>query len=161
MSAPKPVARRLDQLRVAQKEAVGLSTGGDAMKARVGAKPEVDRPTLASQGIDKNLAHQARTLGAMSDDKFEAVVTQARDAVNRAVRSVVTTDDKADRRAERERDLGARKLALPLKRYGVIYADPPWHFQPYSSVSAQVRFRRYSGSRLSEPRRPFLTLADY
>jgi hypothetical protein len=32
-------------------------TGGDAMKARVGEKPAVrvsDRPTLASQGIDKN-----------------------------------------------------------------------------------------------------------
>jgi hypothetical protein len=42
------------------------------------------KPTLASQGIDKNLAHQARTLGALSDDKFEQVVSNARDAVGGA-----------------------------------------------------------------------------
>jgi hypothetical protein len=49
--------RRLDQLRVAQKEAVGLNQG----VRWVGDKPAEDaRPTLASQGIDKNLAHQAR-----------------------------------------------------------------------------------------------------
>jgi hypothetical protein len=42
------------------------------------------KPTLASQNIDKNLAHQARTLGALSDDKFEQVVSNARDAVGGA-----------------------------------------------------------------------------
>jgi hypothetical protein len=30
-----------------------------------------------------------------------------------------------------ELELGARQRALPDKRYGVIYADPPWRFQPY------------------------------
>jgi hypothetical protein len=40
---------------------------------------------LASQGIDKNLAHQARTLGALSEERFE-VVGDARDAVTRAVK---------------------------------------------------------------------------
>jgi N6-adenosine-specific RNA methylase IME4 len=124
--------RRIDQLRVAQKESVGLATGGDAMKARVGEKPEVDRPTLASQGIDKNLAHQARTLGAMSEEKFEEVVSDARDAVSRTVRHVVDQDTKAERRAEREIELAARQTALPDKRYGVIYADPEWRFEPYS-----------------------------
>jgi hypothetical protein len=44
-----------------------------------------DRPTLASQGIDKNLAHQARTLGALSDDEFERVISDAREASVRAV----------------------------------------------------------------------------
>jgi hypothetical protein len=62
--------RRLDQLRREKKETVGLADGGDAARTRVGKKPELDRPTLASQGIDKNLAHQARTLGALSDEKF-------------------------------------------------------------------------------------------
>jgi hypothetical protein len=112
--------RRIDQLRQAQKETIGLATGGDAMKARVGEKPEVDRPTLASQGIDKNLAHQARTLGAMSEEKFEEVVSDARDAVSRVVRHVVDQDTKAERRAEREIELAAKQAALPDKRYGVI-----------------------------------------
>ena len=52
--------RRLDQLRVAQKETVGLASGGDAMKSSGwSSKTQGRLPTLASQGIDKNLAHQA------------------------------------------------------------------------------------------------------
>jgi hypothetical protein len=48
-----------------QKETVGLATGGDAMKARVREKPEVDRPTLASQGIDKNGRQRDSTVGTL------------------------------------------------------------------------------------------------
>lgn len=131
--------RRLDQLRIAQKESVGLATGGDAMKARVIDKPELLRPTLASQGIDKNLAHQARTLGAMSDEQFEAKVVEAREAVTRAVKSVVNIDDKAQRRADREAELGARQSSLPAKRYGVIVADPEWRFEPWSRRTGMDR----------------------
>jgi hypothetical protein len=91
-----------------QKETVGLNQG----VRWVGDKPAEDsRPTIASQGIDKNLAHQARTLGSLSDEKFEEVVAEARDAVNRVVKSVVQQDDKAERRAERERDLAAKQDA--------------------------------------------------
>ena len=86
------------------------------MKARVGAQTEVDRPTLASQGIDKNLAHQARTLGGLTEQKFEEVVAEARDAVNRVVRSVITQADKAERRANREQELAANRRALPDKK---------------------------------------------
>ena len=58
--------RRLDQLRQAQKETVGLNPGGRPVKSGVSETPVL--PTLASQGIDKNLAKQARILGALSDD---------------------------------------------------------------------------------------------
>jgi len=44
-------------MRQAQKETVGLNKGA-AVPTRVDEKP-----TLASQGIDKNLAHQARIKG--------------------------------------------------------------------------------------------------
>ena len=70
--------RRLDQLRQAQKETVGLNPGGRPVKSGVSETPVL--PTLASQGIDKNLAKQARVLGALSDDKFEQAVTDAREA---------------------------------------------------------------------------------
>ena len=70
--------RRLDQLRQAQKETVGLNPGGRPVKSGVSETPVL--PTLASQGIDKNLAKQARILGALSDDKFEQAVTDAREA---------------------------------------------------------------------------------
>ena len=42
-------------------------------------------------------------------------------------------------RAERESELGAKQLALPAKRYGVIYADPPWRFEPYSRLTGMDR----------------------
>ena len=66
--------RRLDQLRQAQKETVGLNEGTKNRRGGLLANPPDSRPTLASQGIDKNLAHQGRTLGALSDKQFEQVV---------------------------------------------------------------------------------------
>jgi N6-adenosine-specific RNA methylase IME4 len=39
---------------------------------------------------------------------------------------------KQERRAKLEAELGARIRALPNKHFGVIYADPPWRFEPYS-----------------------------
>src|SRR5215468_7467330 len=74
--------RRLDQLRQGQKATVGLNQGAVPGKTGLRGNPVLDpRPTLASQGIDKNLAHQARLLGALSDEKFKAVVAAAHDRV--------------------------------------------------------------------------------
>src|SRR5262245_19238351 len=56
--------RRLDQLRQAQKDTVGLSVGTRGSHVK-GARVD-DKPTLGSQGIDKNLAHQARVLPSHS-----------------------------------------------------------------------------------------------
>jgi 16S rRNA G966 N2-methylase RsmD len=41
-------------------------------------------------------------------------------------RRALRIDQKKERRAQIEAELGARQRALPDKRYGVIYADPPW-----------------------------------
>jgi hypothetical protein len=40
---------------------------------------------------------------------------------------------------KRERDLGAKQVALPTKRYGLIYADPPWKFRTFSVVTGMDR----------------------
>ena len=53
--------------------------------------------------------------------------------------SVLTKAEIRERRAEREADLGARQCALPDKRYGVLYADPPWAWTAYSSVTGLDR----------------------
>jgi N6-adenosine-specific RNA methylase IME4 len=47
--------------------------------------------------------------------------------------------EKMARRAWLEAELGARQRALPDKRYGVIYADPPWRFEPYSRITGMDR----------------------
>jgi hypothetical protein len=86
--------RKLDQLRQAQKDTVGLNRGaaGGGKKASprgVLVTPRDLRPTLASQGIDKNLAKQARALGALSDETFDVVVREARENISRLVRNTV------------------------------------------------------------------------
>ena len=74
--------RRLSELIDAQKQTVGLATGGEhGGRVRIDglrANPSIVRPTLAMQGIDKNLAHQARVLGQLSDAEFEGVIADAR-----------------------------------------------------------------------------------
>jgi N6-adenosine-specific RNA methylase IME4 len=147
--------RRLDQLRQAQKESVGLNTGTRGNIASVAGglseNPPVDnRPTLASQGIDKNLAHQARTLGALSDAEFEESVAHARDAVTRVARNVVRASELEQKReayADRT-EQGAtvddlRALAAAGKRFQVIYADPPWEFKVYSGKGKQRSAERH------------------
>lgn len=134
--------RRIDQLRQAQKETVGLAPPGRPAKNGVLETPI--SPTLASQGIDKNLAKQARTLGALSEGKFEQVVVDARDAVTRAVKTVmrgakieqdnsVYSDDIKDGCTVADLD----ELTNAGKKFSVIYADPPWSFNVYSGKGKQ------------------------
>src|SRR5262249_28532851 len=146
--------RCLDQLRQAQKDSVGLATGGEhGGRARIDGvrnTPSIIRPTLAMQGIDKNLAKQGRLLGALSDEKFEAVVADARDKVARAVRNAVREAEiEQEREAYRARtkeggtvaDLEA--LAASGFRAGVIAPDFPWGFETWSSKGKQRSAERY------------------
>ena len=87
------------------------------------------RTSLADQGIDKHLADRARKAAAMPEAKFEEQVaravkvavaaTEGDAAVVREARKA-QQDAKRDRRAERERELAAKIVALPDKLYGVI-----------------------------------------
>lgn len=54
-------------------------------------------------------------------------------------RATVTQKIKADRRAERESELAEKIRALPDKKYGVIYADPEWRFEPRSRETGMDR----------------------
>lgn len=67
-------------------------------------------------------------------------------AVDRKALSAVIKDVRAERQAEkrerrefRERELGQRQAALPDRKYGVIYADPEWRFEPYSRGTGMDR----------------------
>ncbi len=54
-------------------------------------------------------------------------------------RKDILTEIKVSRRSARESELAARITDLPQKRYGVIYADPEWRFEPYSRDSGMDR----------------------
>jgi N6-adenosine-specific RNA methylase IME4 len=146
--------RRLDQLRQAQKETVGLNKG----VRWVGDKPsEDDRPTLASQGIDKNLAQQARVLGAMDDAAFERKVADARASVarvyRRAVREVEIEQEREQRRAQTAQGGSVADLHALIAsgfRAGTIAIDPPWPFETYSERSAHLVTAHYETMTLEE-----------
>jgi N6-adenosine-specific RNA methylase IME4 len=50
-------------------------------------------------------------------------------------RRQLTSATKRERRARLEAKLGAFQAALPAKRFGVVYADPPWRWEAYSRVT--------------------------
>lgn len=139
--------RRIDQLRQAQKETLGLNEGGRPAKTGLLDNP-VSRPTLAAQGIDKNLAHQGRVLGALSDHQFEAVIADARDKVSRAVRGAVREAAiLQDRAAYRPESGGSitdlHALAAEGRRFSCILADPAWTFTTYSGKGKQRSAERH------------------
>jgi len=98
--------RRLGELMAAQKATVGAAKGGGDRKSdhRVGRKPS-DRPTLAEAGIDKNLAHRARTYAAVPQDQFEQLLKDKRQSENRRV--VLPPDVKAEAEAMGDTDSDA------------------------------------------------------
>jgi hypothetical protein len=71
--------RRLDELIKAQASTIGLNRG--TLRRGLENNPRDDRPTLDSQGINKNLASEARMLGAMSANEFENAITKKRNSV--------------------------------------------------------------------------------
>ena len=34
-------------------------------------------------------------------------------------------------------------ISLPNKKYNIIYADPPWHFQNYNNAKAQTNPQKH------------------
>ena len=128
--------RKLDQLRQAQKETIGLSAGTRGSRVK-GARVD-DKPTLASQGIDKNLAQQARVLGKLSDEGFEKAVTKTRAKVtHRRARKRTKSEREATIEANRQivaaeknkeearalRRLGIEPAAIGEVAYKIIRAD--------------------------------------
>ena len=91
--------RRLGEMVRTQKLTIGLAKGGRP-KTGVSDTP-VSVPTFGSQGIDKNLAKDARTLGDLPPEKFEERVAEAREAalgvVERVVRRQARETAKHDR----------------------------------------------------------------
>jgi N6-adenosine-specific RNA methylase IME4 len=131
--------RKLDHFRQAQKQTVGLAKGGKPYQGRSTGLAQNPVATLAEAGIDKNLAHQARVLGAMDDAAFERKVAEARDSAarvyRRAVREAEIAQERAERRAQTAQGGSVADLhALIASGFcaGVIAVDPPWPFEGWS-----------------------------
>ena len=138
----KRATRRIGELMEGQPKAKPPNP-----KRRVARKPD-DPPTLADQGVDKNLADRARKAWRMPEKTFEAECATARllaEAVamgDKQASKIVRAkkqQEKKQRRAVRERELGSKQQALPERCYGVIVADPEWRFEPWSRETGMDR----------------------
>jgi len=136
--------RCIGELIAVLKAADKLAKRGGGKKSNLrGSENPSKTPTLAEQGIDKNLAKAARTLAAMSEDKFEVKVEAVKD-----IGVAVTVNDteviaeiraqknagKKEKRESKEKALAEKITALPDAKFGVIYADPEWKFEFWSDA---------------------------
>jgi N6-adenosine-specific RNA methylase IME4 len=132
--------RRLGAMIAEQKRTVGLNRGGRPSKT--GTDNEPVSVKLADVGIDKKLSARSQKVAGIGEQAFEAVVANVRQRIAQQSGRVsldVTAVDKKEKRANRERVLAGIQMALPKKKYGVIYADPEWRFEPYSRESGMDR----------------------
>jgi N6-adenosine-specific RNA methylase IME4 len=106
--------------------------------------PRDQRPTLASQGINKSLANRARTLRELSDDAYAEAVAQARATASRStprvINEVAISNERTAYRARTYQggtvaDLQA--LIASNQRFGVILGDPAWTFRTHSQRGKQ------------------------
>lgn len=122
--------------------------GGDAQRTRF-QKGTESPPTLADLGLDKKTSSIAQRLAALPAEQFEQVRT--------GVASVM--------KAMREVEHAKRpNVVVPLGKYRVIYADPPWKYgdtraiDGWESTAAEHHYPTMSIDSLCAL--PILTLAD-
>jgi hypothetical protein len=78
--------RRLGELMAEQAATIGLAKGAAEAGTNRGTTRVENKPaSLAEAGIDKNLAHRARTYAAVPEEKFEKMLAAKRERDNRAV----------------------------------------------------------------------------
>ena len=70
-------------------------------------------------------------LTKLTDDQFADMASDG--TINPEMeRRDVRLKRSRDQRINRERELGQKQRMLPEAKFGVIYADPPWHFEVWS-----------------------------
>lgn len=77
-------------------------------------------------------------LTKLDDEQFEEKLADGTIRPDMERQDIVGERKKAARE-QKERDLAEAQRALPEKKYGVVYADPEWRFEPYSRETGMDR----------------------
>jgi N6-adenosine-specific RNA methylase IME4 len=113
----------------------GLLRVGRPKKAAENTTPPVGF-TLKEIGVTHKLSAGAQKKASISEQAVEAMIGRMRERILSGGATVIDvvakSQEKKERRAEREQDLARKQQALPDKRYGVILADPEWKHVPWS-----------------------------
>lgn len=136
--------RRLGELLIEGRAAGQIGTGRpsksnlDEAEENGAAEAPFQRVTLEEIGISKKLSSRAQKLASVASPIFEEGVEAARIqvlgggawAVNPL--KTATTAEKKAKRAAREAELGAKQIALPVAKFGVILTDDEWDYETWS-----------------------------
>jgi N6-adenosine-specific RNA methylase IME4 len=153
-TALKKLFKDIDIVKAGAEDAIlaaGARIGEEISKIPKGHGPGRGK-TITAQGKSFSARKEAMPSGtqrsryqklAAAKPKLKAIAKklreQGKDATPTAVVRELTQGDKKQRRAARERELAAKIIALPQKRYGVILADPEWRFEPWSRETGMDR----------------------
>jgi N6-adenosine-specific RNA methylase IME4 len=120
---------------------IGLSTASammnvgerSAKRARVVLESGVPALARAVERGDISVSAGA-DIARLPKEEQEQMVAVGKKEIVEAYKVIrqEASDAKKERRQEKEQTLAAKILAMPETRFGVIYADPPWKFTPYS-----------------------------
>lgn len=146
------------------------------LPAQVGGRPpEKTRPTggtsfsegevltkediLRAAGISRSTANRYEQLASADEENPTAAEAYYRECKDKGVAPTqggMKQAMKRDHRAAREEQLAEKiehaTVTLGVQRYGVILADPPWRFEPYS--------RETGMDRAADNHYPTMTIAD-
>ncbi|NGO50460.1 hypothetical protein G6N73_04570 [Mesorhizobium camelthorni] len=135
----------------------GAQSRGEVAKGRPKSLPGGNSSATAGEiGISSKEVFEARQVRdaivrdpgivrAALDELIASGDEPTRTALKRAIAPVaksIRADEQAEkkeRRGVREIELAGKQAALPTKKYGVIYADPEWKFEPYSEETGMDR----------------------
>jgi N6-adenosine-specific RNA methylase IME4/ParB-like chromosome segregation protein Spo0J len=103
----------------------------------------IDAPSQAKAAellsVSRSSVQRAREVLERAEPVDVVAITKGEATVSGIAKKLKAAEEKKQRRAARESELAAKQHALPDKKYGVIYADPEWRFEPYSRETGMDR----------------------
>ena len=136
-------AKRELGVRLIAERAAGRLHEGRPRKKNGSETEPLERIKIEDYGIDKKLSAESQDLARLPDESFQAVETKILQTIRTndasGARKAMGTQEKKEKRAQKEKLLGEYQSALPDKKYGVIVADPEWKFEPYSEETGMDR----------------------